>query len=129
MSASVKKTVQILFLLLFVLTSCHSYEPDSISVDSITLNTTFMEMNEGESCELIATISPSNANNKIILWTTSNSSVAVVHDGIITAYKAGTAIITAKSDEGGKTATCEIRVINPEVGGPNELVDENKGKW
>ena len=102
------------FLQLFILTilfwGCAEKEVEPIAVAAITLDTTSMELVEDESKSLTATISPSNANNKKILWTSSNTSVASVKDGVVTAVKAGKAIIIAKSDDGGKTATCEVTV-------------------
>ena len=56
---------------------------------------------------------PSNATNKTVTWTTSNASVATVSGGKITAIKAGTATITAKTSNG-KTATCKVTVQNKE---------------
>ena len=55
-------------------------------------------------------MSPDNATNKSVTWTSSDSSVASVVDGKVTAIKAGKATITVKTDDGGKTATCEITV-------------------
>ena len=69
-----------------------------------------MTLEEGESQKLTATVSPSNAENKTVLWTSSNSSVASVKDGLVSAIKSGKATITAKSDDGGKTVTCEVTV-------------------
>ena len=90
--------------------SCQK-EPEVIKVESVTLNTTSLSMDEGETQSLMATVSPSNADNKKIIWSSSNSSVATVDDrGTVTAIAPGTATITAKSDDGGKTATCSVTV-------------------
>ena len=86
-------------------------EPAAISVTSVTLDSTSMILTEGESQKLTATISPSNADNKKVIWSTDNSSVATVKDGVVTAINAGNASITAKSDDGGKTAVCQVTVI------------------
>lgn len=69
-------------------------------------------MDSGKICQLRASISPSNATNKNILWKSSNSAVAKVDsNGKVTAKKGGTAIITAVSRDGSnKKATCEIKV-------------------
>jgi hypothetical protein len=91
------------------LLSCEK-EPTPITVTSVTLDSTSMTLEEGDSQTLTATISPSNAENQKIIWSSSNSSIATVKDGIVTAIKSGTATITAKSDDGGKTATCQITV-------------------
>ena len=98
-------------LLLFV-SGCAEKEVEAIAVSALTLDAASMELVEGESQSLTATISPSNAENQKILWTSSNISVASVNDGVVTAFKAGKTTITAKSDDGGKTATCEVTVTS-----------------
>ena len=85
-------------------------EPTPIAVTSVTLDSTSMSLVEAESQRLTATVSPSNAENKTVIWTSSNSSVASVKDGVVTAMKAGNAAITVKTDDGGKTATCKVTV-------------------
>ena len=92
------------------LTGC-TEEPAPVAVSAITLDANSLELQEGDSQSLTATISPSNADNKKVLWISSNSSVATVAEGVVTAVKAGQATITAKSDDGGKTATCEVTVV------------------
>lgn len=92
------------------LTGC-TEEPAPVAVSAITLDTNSLELQEGDSQNLTATISPSDADNKKVLWISSNSSVATVAEGVVTAVKAGQATITAKSDDGGKTATCEVTVV------------------
>lgn len=66
---------------------------------------------QGNSVSLIATISPSNLTDEKIEWTTSDSSVVIVDDtGKVTAVAAGTATITAKVVKTKETATCTINV-------------------
>lgn len=98
-----------LLLSLIIVSSC-TEEPAPIAVSAITLDTTSMTLVEGDSQTLTATLSPSNAENQKVLWSSSNSSVAIVKEGVVTAIKSGNATITAKSDDGGKTATCEVTV-------------------
>ena len=85
-------------------------EPEKGPVQSVTLNSTSMEIEVGQSQTLTATISPSDAENQKVIWSSSNSSVATVADGVVTGVSVGNATITAKSDDGGKTATCEVIV-------------------
>ena len=88
-------------------------EPAKIAVSSITLNPTSLSLQEGESATITATVSPADATDKSITWSSSNTSVATVSDGKVTAIKDGTATITASA--GGKTATCEVTVTKNEV--------------
>ena len=72
-------------------------------------------MKVGDTHTIIATVSPSNATNKAISWESSDSSVATVSDGIIMAVGAGTAIITVKTSDGNKSATCYVSVQTTSV--------------
>ena len=87
-------------------------EEDDIQVTGITLNTYSVTLSIGDTKQLSATISPSNATNKSVTWSTSNSSVATVSSsGLVTAKSAGSATITCRADDGsGKYATCDITV-------------------
>ena len=85
-----------------------------IVVTSVSLNKSSMELNVGDSNTLTATISPSNATNKTVTWSSSNSSVASVSNGKITGVAEGTATITAKSNNG-KTATCSVKVVRKPI--------------
>lgn len=89
--------------------SCQK-EPAVVSVANVTLNMSSVEITEGETASITATISPDNADNKKVLWTSSDASVATVSNGIVTAVKPGTATITATSDDGRKTASCTVNV-------------------
>ena len=85
-----------------------------VAVTGISLNTTSTTIEVGNTYKLTATISPSNATDKTVTWSSSNTSVATVSGGTVTGKAAGTATITAKTDNG-KTATCNVSVKNPTV--------------
>jgi uncharacterized protein YjdB len=59
---------------------------------------------------LTARVSPDNAINKDVSWSSSDESVATVSDGVVTALKPGVAVITVTTEDGGKTASCDVRV-------------------
>ncbi len=82
----------------------------AIEVSSVSLNTTSKTIKAGETFNLIATITPVDATNKAITWTSSNTSVATVSNGTVNGVKIGTTTITAKTSNG-KTATCTVKII------------------
>lgn len=114
----------LLFSLLLsgVICSCSGKEdPSSSSVKAITLNPTSLSLKVGETATITATVSPSNATNKKIIWSSSNASVVTVNEGVVAAIAVGTADVIALSDDGGISATCHITVtdetgINPDPG-------------
>ena len=79
-----------------------------IAVTGISLNKTSTTLTVGGSEMLTATVTPDNATDKTVTWTTSNRNVAVVVNGYVSATGVGTAIITATA--GDKTATCTVTV-------------------
>lgn len=82
-----------------------------VNVTGITLSPTTKTMYTGESFILTPTITPDNATNKSVTWTSSDPTIASVDEsGIVNAIKKGTATITAKTNDGGFTATCVITV-------------------
>jgi hypothetical protein len=88
-----------------------------IPVTGIRLDQSSMTLKKGETPKLTATISPANATDQSVEWTSSDSSVASVDDtGHITAVEGGSAIITVKAHDGGYTAQCRITVIVPVTG-------------
>lgn len=90
--------------------------PTVVNVQSISLNKTNLTMEKGKSETLVATITPLNSTNKVVKWTSSNMNVAVVgNDGKVTIVGEGTATITAKTEDGGKTATCQVTGYLPFV--------------
>lgn len=82
-------------------------------VNGIILSETDITLNEGETVTITATVTPDLANNKAIVWTSSNESIATVDEyGVITAHLQGKAIITAKSTDGSNiSASCAITVV------------------
>ena len=78
-------------------------------VTSITLNKTVISLSKGASEQLIASIEPSDATDKSVIWSTSNGNVASVdNSGLVKALMGGECVITAKA--GDKTATCTVSV-------------------
>ena len=82
----------------------------TVNVTGVTLDKTEIEMTEGAEETLKATITPADATNKDVTWSTSDSNIAGVSDGKVTAVKEGEATITVTTSDGSKTATCKVKV-------------------
>lgn len=97
------------------LASCVTLTPDSKTL-----------IGKGETVQLIATVTPDNAVNKKLTWTTSDSSVATVDEnGLVTAVANGTAIITVTTEDGETTATSTITVNIPSDDNSNKGNNNN----
>ena len=83
-------------------------------VTGVTLNKSGITMDPGTTYDgLKATVSPENASNKDVTWSSSDTDVATVNqNGVVTAVSSGTAYITVKTVDGGFTAKCKVNVIN-----------------
>lgn len=86
-------------------------DPAQIPVTDVTLNLTSATLECGESLRLIATVSPADADDTSVRWSTSDPAIADVDQtGLVLAISAGNASITATTNDGGKTASCEVTV-------------------
>ena len=91
----------------------YSFTTNSIKVTGISLNasTLTLDLAKGNTGSLSASVSPSNATNKAVSWTSSNSSVATVAGGVVRPVSAGSAVITCQASDGsGVKATCTVTV-------------------
>ena len=90
-------------------------EKKVVAVSKISLSQTAATLIEGEDLTLTAMVTPDDAADKSISWSSSNPSVATVDNtGKVTAVAAGTAIITATANDGsGVSASCEVTVTKP----------------
>ena len=83
----------------------------NVKVTGVTLDKTTLKIKKGGAKTLTPTITPSNATNKEVTWSSSNKDVAGVNSsGKVSAYAPGTATITCKTKDGGYTATCKVTV-------------------
>ena len=86
-------------------------EPEVIEVTSVSLDKSSSELTIGNTLQLTATINPENATNKNVRWSTDNQFIATVSEtGLVTAVSVGTVHITVTTEDGEKTATCEITI-------------------
>ncbi|MBM6786394.1 Ig-like domain-containing protein [Collinsella tanakaei] len=82
-----------------------------VSVTGVRLNRTSLSLDTGDTAVLTATVSPSNATDKGVSWSSSNTGVATVdRSGNVRAVGAGTAVITVRTDDGSYTAKCTVTV-------------------
>ncbi|MGI6689095.1 MAG: Ig-like domain-containing protein [Christensenellales bacterium] len=82
-----------------------------VAVTEVTVTPATLTLTAGGATEtLTATVKPNDAANKDVTWASNNEAVATVADGVVTPIAAGQAIITVKTVDGGKTATCTVTV-------------------
>ena len=82
----------------------------TVRVTGVSLNNNTLTLNVGNTSTLTATVTPSNATNKAVTWSTNNNAVASVDNGVITAISNGTAIITVTTIDGNYSASCTVTV-------------------
>lgn len=86
----------------------------TVPVKGVTITGGQKVLEVGGTCTLSATVSPSNATNRAVTWTSGNPDVATVDPaGKVTAVGSGTAVITATTSDGGKTASVTVTVAGP----------------
>lgn len=98
-------------------------EPEVVKVSGITLNPDIsLEIKEGSSYTIKATVAPSNATNNSVKWVSSSPDVATVDDnGNVTAIKAGSTTITCTAVDGsGVSASCKVTVKAKPTTNPSE---------
>ena len=96
---------------------------EATPVSDVTVDPTQVTLKAGQTATLSATVSPDDATDKTVVWTSSNTEVATVADGVITALKVGSVTITAKA--GDKSAACAVAVENAAGGGMESTTEED----
>ncbi|MDL2308029.1 Ig-like domain-containing protein [Bacteroidales bacterium OttesenSCG-928-C03] len=99
------------------------------AVTGVSLSKSTLSLKVGDSETLTATVSPDDADDKAISWKSSDNSVATVSSGKVTGVAAGKATITVTTNDGGKTATCEVTVTNPGGGEDGVKVTFGGTSW
>lgn len=106
-------------------------EPNTTNrpVAQITLKPTSLSLQEGKSSTVKATIRPTDAANKSVKWSSSNTKVATVSNGVVKAVKPGSAKITCTAQDGsGISASCSVTVTaKPKASKPNTSTSGGDG--
>lgn len=102
-----------------------SVSPEPVPVTSVSLDQTAATIAIGGSVTLTATVLPTNATNKEIIWSSSNMGVATVSGGVVTGVSAGSSDITATTADGGFIATCTLTVTATVVGVTGVTLDQD----
>ena len=92
---------------------CEVVVTDPIPVSGVTLSQTKLPLLRGATAKLTATVSPADATNKKVRWSSNNTAVAIVENGTIAAVSVGNATITVTTEDGNHTARCEVVVTAP----------------
>ena len=106
-----------------------------IYVDGIVMETTSLNLKEGETATLEAKVTPNNATNQKVIWNSDNENIVSVDEkGKISAKKAGMAKITARSEDGEFEVYCTVTVYtagNDKPSEPDKLNGwvKKDGKW
>ena len=97
-------------------------------VQSVSLNVHEASITAGDTTSLYASISPSDAVNMTVTWSSSNTSVATVSSsGTVTGISGGTALITATTEDGGFTDTCTVNVTAVDIGSTAYTTNQDSG--
>lgn len=83
-----------------------------VHVSEVSLDRTNIIVKVGNTKRLVATIYPSNAENKTLIWSSTANNIATVSNGLVTGVSIGKCMITVSSQDGNKTDTCTVTVIN-----------------
>lgn len=85
-----------------------------VAVSGVALDKKVATINVGKTVTVKATVTPANAANKTLAWTSSNTKIATVSNGVVKGVKAGRVVITAKTTDGSNiSATCTVTVKQP----------------
>ena len=99
----------------------------AVGVTEVTLDKTELTLTEGETETLTATVKPDNADNRKVAWSSDKTEIATVDGaGKVTAVKAGEAVVTVTTEDGGKTATCKVTVKAKAVGVTEVTLDKTE---
>lgn len=101
-----------------------------IDVTGVSLDKTTLSLVQDSSYTLTATITPSDATNKKVIWESDDEDIATVVNGKVTAKSVGTTTITVSTDDGNYTATCKVDVTMKSIlSNDSEKIDSTESKF
>ena len=96
---------------MFVISCSKGKETKEVHVKSVTLNEESIELTEGDSFTLTATVLPDNASDKSVIWSSNNEAAASVsEEGVVTGVAEGDAVIKATAKDNGVFGSCSVKV-------------------
>ena len=122
--AAVAVVIIAIITAMFIWNGNSGNDDGKVKVTGIDIAQSSLTIQEGNSANIEYTISPSNATNKTVVWTTSNDKVATVTNGKVTGISAGTAKITAKTSDGGFTDSIDVTVTASQVAVIGVILDK-----
>ncbi len=91
--------------------TCTVTVEEAVAVTGVRISQAEASLKEGETLQLTATALPETATNKTVTWSSDDEATATVDDtGLVTAVAAGDTVITATTEDGGKEASCSVKV-------------------
>ena len=118
------KAIGFVCMAAMTLTAISCNKKEDIAVSGISLSQTVAELTEGQTVSLRATVTPSDATDPTVTWSSGNSSVATVSDGLVTAVAPGSTTVSARA--GMKTATCSVTVTAKTIDVTSITLDQTK---
>ena len=103
-----KKILSLLALITLLASSCVK---EDIPVTGVKLNESSLTLTIGDTEILTATVLPEDATHKAVHWSSSDTTVATVQSGTVTAIATGISTISVTTTEGNKTANCTVSVL------------------
>lgn len=99
-------------------------EEDIINVEDIILSKNEINLHKGDKYTLTATVLPEDASNKKVVWSSDDTEIATVKNGVVNAISEGSALITVTTKDGGLTDQC---VVNISESGGSQDEEEDDG--
>lgn len=90
-------------------------DKETVSVESVTLDKTTLTLDIGDTYTLIETVLPADATDKSVSWSSSDTEILTVTKGKVNAVGEGSATVTVKTTDGGKSASCTVNVNTPVI--------------